>query len=136
MNQFLNDLATEYPSIATVFQVGTTTQGRPITGLRLATSQTSPTIVYIGCQHAREWISLMTVAYIAQQLCEDYTNNPSTALVNSFQFSLIPIVNADGYNYSITNDRMWRKNRAENPGSSCIGGCFLFPSSFLCFQSD
>lgn len=99
-------------------------------GIKIGTSQDLPEIVYIGGQHAREWISIMTVTFIANNLCEDYRVNPNP-LVGKFQFSLIPLVNPDGYNYSITDDRMWRKNRAENPGSTCIGGAhfisFRFP---------
>jgi len=32
-----------------------------------------------------------------------------------------PVLNPDGYSYTWTNDRLWRKNRAPNKGSQCIG---------------
>ncbi|XP_073687945.1 carboxypeptidase A1-like [Garra rufa] len=31
------------------------------------------------------------------------------------------VANPDGYAYSHSNDRMWRKTRKPNPGSSCVG---------------
>lgn len=35
---------------------------------------------------------------------------------------MAPLLNPDGYEYSHTNDRMWRKNRSPPPsGSSCWG---------------
>jgi hypothetical protein len=33
----------------------------------------------------------------------------------------VPIHNVDGYDYTHTNDRLWRKNRQANSGSTCIG---------------
>uniref|UniRef100_A0A1B6E1Z2 Peptidase M14 domain-containing protein n=2 Tax=Clastoptera arizonana TaxID=38151 RepID=A0A1B6E1Z2_9HEMI len=33
----------------------------------------------------------------------------------------MPIMNPDGYEYSHTEDRLWRKNRAPNKGTNCIG---------------
>ena len=36
-------------------------------------------------------------------------------------FTLSPSANPDGYEYSINQDRYWRKNRAPNSGSSCYG---------------
>ncbi|KAK7072027.1 hypothetical protein SK128_010429 [Halocaridina rubra] len=33
----------------------------------------------------------------------------------------MPLVNPDGYTYSITTDRMWRKNRANTTDSGCYG---------------
>ena len=80
-------------------------------------------MVYIGCQHAREWVSPMVVTYIAEMLCANYAAGDQTTveMLSSFQYTLIPVVNADGYNYSITDDRLWRKNRRINEGSPCVG---------------
>jgi len=33
----------------------------------------------------------------------------------------MPVHNPDGYSHSMTSTRMWRKNRATNVGSTCIG---------------
>jgi len=38
-----------------------------------------------------------------------------------YQFIIIPILNVDGYDFTHTNTRLWRKNRQSNPGSTCIG---------------
>lgn len=34
---------------------------------------------------------------------------------------LVPMANPDGYEFSHTTDRMWRKNRRETPDSACRG---------------
>jgi murein tripeptide amidase MpaA len=69
-------------------------------------------IVYNGGQHAREWISPMTNAWIANQLVTLYGKDAQiTNFVDNIEWTIIPIVNADGYVYTWTTDRMWRKNR-------------------------
>ena len=35
---------------------------------------------------------------------------------------LVPVLNPDGYEYSRTKDRYWRKNRRKNSGSKCDEG--------------
>jgi len=55
------------------------------------------------------------------QLLINYgTDSQITTLVDFFEWTLVPIVNADGYIYTQTS-RMWRKNRRVNSGSSCRG---------------
>lgn len=36
-------------------------------------------------------------------------------------FYFAPLINPDGYEYTFTTDRMWRKSRSTNVGSACIG---------------
>ncbi|XP_019851169.1 PREDICTED: carboxypeptidase B-like isoform X2 [Amphimedon queenslandica] len=79
--------------------------------------------IYFQCQiHAREWISGATCMYIADSL----TNNPEgldmiSKVLDDVEFIFVPLVNPDGYEYTWTGDRLWRKNRRENSGSACIG---------------
>lgn len=124
MMTFLTELNAQFPTITNLVLVGTTIEGRNITGIVISGNRTNtnkPAIVLNGCQHAREWISPMTVAYIAQALCTNYTTDTDVKqMVDYFEFTVIPIVNADGYVYTQT-DRMWRKNRRTNKNSQCIG---------------
>lgn len=123
MNTFVKQLASNYSSIATLVELGQTVQNRPIYGLEISGSKSSTQkkrIVYIGCQHAREWVSPMTVAFVANQLITNYGKNENiTRIVDNFDWTIIPIVNGDGYIYTQI-DRMWRKNRRQN-NSRCYG---------------
>jgi len=42
-------------------------------------------------------------------------------LLAQFFWVIVPIHNVDGYDYAHTSDRLWRKNRQPNPGSTCSG---------------
>uniref|UniRef100_A0A8C3C7P3 Carboxypeptidase B n=1 Tax=Cairina moschata TaxID=8855 RepID=A0A8C3C7P3_CAIMO len=48
-------------------------------------------------------------------------DNVMTRLLNNLDFYVLPVLNIDGYVYTWTNDRMWRKTRSKNSGSFCIG---------------
>ena len=68
-------------------------------------------ILYEGI-HAREWISPATVTYIIRDLV---TNQRHDNMLDQYDFFILPVVNPDGYEYTHTTDRLWRKNRAGNP---------------------
>ena len=42
-------------------------------------------------------------------------------MVDNYDWYFLPVINGDGYEYCWTEDRLWRKSRRTNPGSSCIG---------------
>jgi len=124
MEAFLKQLVKDYPSLAQLVSVGTTIEGRDITGVIISggSAQNKSKIVINGCQHAREWISPMTVAYVAGVFCQNYTNGGIVQkLVDGFEWTFVPIVNGDGYVWTWTNDRLWRKNRRKNEHSQCYG---------------
>lgn len=58
--------------------------------------------------HAREWISPAVALYILRQLVENKSYRP---LVSDIDWYILPMINADGYEYSHTTDRLWRKSR-------------------------
>lgn len=71
--------------------------------------------------HGREWISPAVSLYILKQLVENFVTYGH--LVNSLDWYIMPVVNPDGYEYTHTTDRFWRKSRSPqiNKGSSRKG---------------
>jgi len=124
----LDHYAATYPSLCEVFVAGQTLEGRVIKGIRLSAPDmpgnprsTRPQVLFNGTQHAREWVSPMTVMFIADSLAEGYGSVPAmTDALTDFEVVLIPVVNADGYVYTWASgaNRMWRKNRRPNAGGS------------------
>ena len=120
---YLNTLVALRPDLAETFVVGQTVEGRDIVGIRFtgAGTQTKPGIFYHGGQHAREWITVPAALYVADQLLREYDNDPYIHdLVDRLEWFIVPVMNPDGYIYSHTSDRMWRKNRRYN-GSGIWG---------------
>jgi len=107
-------------SIATLINLGNSYEDRAITGLKFSTGGTDkPAVFFNGCQHAREWVTVMATTYFADQLVQDYeTDSFTQTLLDLVDVYIVPIVNPDGYVYSHTADRYWRKNRQPNADGS------------------
>jgi murein tripeptide amidase MpaA len=70
----------------------------------------------------REWVTVTTVTYLADTLLRDYgVNANATSLLDTYDILICPILNVDGYDYTWTSDRMWRKTRTPNNRSPCVG---------------
>lgn len=110
-------------TIANLVDLGDSYEGRAIKGIKISTGEgDKPAVFFNGCQHAREWISPMATTFLAERLAQNYLEDEFTsALLNLVDVYIVPIVNPDGYVYSHTSDRYWRKNRQPNSGSSCVG---------------
>jgi len=117
-------LAAKYAPITTTSLLGSkTAEGRSFRVFEINVNKGNPWI-YIQCQiHAREWISTPTCQYVINSLLEGYAAKKSTetTILEFFNFAIVTAVNPDGYVYTWTNDRQWRKNRRVNTGSTCIG---------------
>jgi murein tripeptide amidase MpaA len=116
VNAYLDTLVALRPDIASVFTVGSSLQGRAIRGIRISgPGAGKPGIIFDGTQHAREWVAVMVPMYIADTLVRSYgTDAEITALVDGIEYFIIPIVNPDGYVYTWSTNRLWRKNRRDN----------------------
>lgn len=123
---FLDALARRYSHVH-VFSIGKTTEGRTIKAIELVNNATEPDFVWLDAlTHAREWITGSTILYIIDQLVAGHqSGNPlvRSSAINRKNFIIIPVVNPDGYVYTWTTNRMWRKNRSrsQRTGSKCIG---------------
>lgn len=123
----LENLETTYPDIAASVTIGTTYEGRNIAGLKISDNVThndtgEPIIVILGCQHAREWISVEVSTGLAKYLVEQYaTDTTVQQIVDSSEIYIFPMINPDGHSYCVTTNRLWRKNRKPNDDGITVG---------------
>lgn len=138
INPWMKLLKSLFPGHVEYFTIGKSFEGREISGLRISKYANQPppgikrkAIVVTGASHAREWISVSTVCYVAHSFITGYRPNPVTgesmgdkeitALVENFDWYFIPTLNVDGYVYTWTEDRLWRKNRQPTSLGFCKG---------------
>ncbi|OTB10809.1 hypothetical protein K445DRAFT_341034 [Daldinia sp. EC12] len=126
--QYFEDLQKSFPNNSELISSGTSYEGRNIHGLHLwgAGGPGKPAVLYHGNVHAREWITSPVVEYITLQLVTGYNHRDAQtrSFLDKYDFYIVPIVNPDGFAYSHTTDRLWRKNRQpppENKNQSCFG---------------
>eukprot|EP01084_Bolivina_argentea_P020598 38301_1 len=105
--------------IAELDILGTTVQGRDIPLVRLSTGGGDKPGFYIqAALHAREWLANSATTYILNAFAEGYDNDARiTNILNKINIYVVPTVNVDGYIYSWTSNRNWRKNRRNNGGT-------------------
>jgi hypothetical protein len=106
--------------IASTFNAGTSYANRNIIGIQINAGTNRPAIYLDSNIHAREWISSATMLYIIDQILTG-TSTDATYMRNNFRWYIVPNLNPDGYEFCWTNDRMWRKTRSPNSGSTCFG---------------
>ncbi|MBA3463391.1 MAG: hypothetical protein H0T46_25775 [Deltaproteobacteria bacterium] len=112
IDAFVDTLAAENASFVRAHSLGASHEGRPIHAIEL--SRGGPiNIVLGGGHHAREWLSVMTPLCIADRIATgERDGDPRTRrILDAVTFVVAPLVNPDGYAYSWTTDRYWRKNR-------------------------
>lgn len=113
---------------AVVHTVGRSVEGRELLALKIARPAPGDAdddgddrlgILVTGAQHAREWAAASAALWIAHQLVERDGIDPDvTALLDRYRIVVVPVVNPDGYRYTWTTDRLWRKNRRDNGDGS------------------
>lgn len=104
-----------------ISSAGNSYEGRPINIYKLSTGGTKPIVWIDSTIHAREWLATTTNVRMFDYVMAEYGNNGQvTDLLDKYDFWFLPIGNPDGYSYSWTNERMYRKNRRPQAGG-CIG---------------
>ncbi|HUF29822.1 MAG TPA: M14 family metallopeptidase [Gemmatimonadaceae bacterium] len=118
---WLDSVASASP-IVHLQTLGASIEGRPVVAVKIGAPDDSPSrpnVVFLATYHAREWaateMALRLIRHLAQQPAPDARLD---SLVARRDIWIIPVVNPDGYEYSHTTDRFWRKNRRMNANGS------------------
>ncbi|CCE63686.1 hypothetical protein TPHA_0F02040 [Tetrapisispora phaffii CBS 4417] len=124
---WLDLLKRSFPDLVNIETVGETFEGREMKAVHVSANNRTmnpnkKTVVITGGVHAREWVSISTACWVLYQLLARYgVYRKDTKYLNALDFLIIPVFNPDGYKYSWTTDRLWRKNRQNTYWPNCYG---------------
>lgn len=111
-----------------LFDIGDSIEGRDILAVRMTQGARGlplgkrPAVLYQGTTHAREWISTeVAMRLLEWYVAERRAGNPEIQeLLETTELWFVPVVNPDGYEYTFTDERLWRKNLRDNDGDGTI----------------
>ncbi|XP_032830828.1 carboxypeptidase B2-like [Petromyzon marinus] len=120
--RWMEEVAKHYSSWVSYKRIGVSHENRPLYVIKVGVrSSVAKPAVWIDCGiHAREWIAPAFCQYFVQHAV-NRLDRSMMELLKHFDFYVLPVLNVDGYHYSWTKSRLWRKNRARSSHSACVG---------------
>jgi len=119
---YVQAVAVKYNSFVTLGSLGMSLENRNMPYLKLGTPRpgvTKPALFIDAGLHAREWITEAVAIWTIDQLTRNYATY--STLLGTIDIYIVPCLNPDGYEWSRTNTRLWRKNRRLPSGGNCYG---------------
>jgi hypothetical protein len=119
MQDTLDRLVANFPSICTKYSLGNSHQGRSLWCLKISDNSSQPedepACFFNGATHAREPTGTHCCIAFATHILSRYgTDSVATWLVNNREIFIVPVMNPDGYVYNSDSGGStanWRKNR-------------------------
>ncbi|XP_072460884.1 carboxypeptidase A6 isoform X1 [Notamacropus eugenii] len=124
IQNWMHHLNKTHPGLVHMFSIGKSYEGRSLFILKLGRrSRAYKRAVWIDCGiHAREWIGPAFCQWFVKEALQTYRSDPAMRkMLNHLYFYIMPVFNVDGYHFSWTNDRFWRKTRSRNSRFRCRG---------------
>ena len=111
------ELEKKYPDKVKLEYLGKTFEGRDIIVMRISKDINEEegrkkSVLITGLHHAREWATGEAALNIAEKLLEA-NDNELNKYLNDLDIYILPVVNPDGYEYSLKENAWWRKNKTE-----------------------
>nr|XP_056706372.1 mast cell carboxypeptidase A-like [Euleptes europaea] len=116
-------IAKKNPTLVSRIQIGNTFEKRPMYLLKVGKERGKGKAIFMDCGiHAREWISPAFCQWFLKEATQTYGKDQNmTNILDNMNFYILPVFNIDGYIWSWTQNRLWRKNRSKTSNSDCVG---------------
>ncbi|XP_072042369.1 carboxypeptidase B-like [Amphiura filiformis] len=122
INQWVTDF-TAQQSLATEVIVGQSYGGLDIMAVKISSGGNKKRIIHLqGGSQPHHWITPAMLMYMANMLATMYTTDTTIqAMVDNYDWHIVPVVNPDGYEMTWTTDRLWGKNWQPHSTQVCWG---------------
>ncbi|NXL38940.1 CBPA1 Carboxypeptidase, partial [Glaucidium brasilianum] len=120
---WMDTLVDDHPNLVSKIQIGQSYENRPLYVLKFSTGGLKRPAIWLDTGiHSREWITQATGIWTANKIATEYGRDPSvTAILDSMDIFFEIVTNPDGFAFTHSSNRMWRKTRSINAGSFCVG---------------
>ncbi|KAG5669079.1 hypothetical protein PVAND_016978 [Polypedilum vanderplanki] len=117
---FITEMQATHSEFSEIFTIGKSFEGREIKGIKISKNENNPAVFIEANIHAREWISSATAVWLINEFLTS-TNETVREVVDGITWYIVPLLNADGYEYAYNYDRLWRKTRSTHASLLCYG---------------
>ncbi|MBX9928050.1 MAG: hypothetical protein K2X99_03980 [Gemmatimonadaceae bacterium] len=103
--------------------IGRSVEGRPLLMVKVGPRDESaarPNVLLMATYHAREWMATEMALRLLARLATA-TDARIDSLTRTRDIWILPVANPDGYQFTFTSNRLWRKNRARNAQGAVVG---------------
>jgi hypothetical protein len=121
--------AAAHPRLVEQVVIGQSVQGQDILAFKVTKDAAKvpdgrrPAVLYSSAQHAREWITPEMTRRLMHHLVDGYgTDAAIHRLLDRTELWFVPVANPDGYDYTFSTERLWRKTLRDNDGDGVITG--------------
>ncbi|KAF0708428.1 hypothetical protein AaE_013219 [Aphanomyces astaci] len=113
INEFLDVLVKQNPSVITKFQIGESVRKQPIYGYKvISKAGAQPKSLYFEALiHAREWTTGASTVWTISRILDDLSNGKNYAL-DLYNLYFVPVLNVDGYDISWTAGKRYQRKNA------------------------
>ncbi|XP_037369061.1 carboxypeptidase A5 [Talpa occidentalis] len=120
---WIDNFVTEHSDIVSKIRIGHSFENRSILVLKFSTGGVLRPAVWIDTGiHSREWITHATGIWTAKKIVSEYGKDRLlTKILNSMDIFMEIVTNPDGFAFTHSMNRLWRKNKSNRSGIFCIG---------------
>ncbi|KAM4626905.1 carboxypeptidase O-like [Discoglossus pictus] len=120
---WMDQIKDKYSGLVKQHYLGSTYEQRPIYYFKIGwPSNNTKKIVFMDCGiHAREWISVSFCQWFVREILANQNKTLLSSILKKLDFFVVPVLNVDGYVYTWTTERLWRKNRMPFADGFCYG---------------
>ncbi|XP_072274801.1 carboxypeptidase O isoform X2 [Pyxicephalus adspersus] len=121
---WINLMSEKHSDLLTQHYLGATYESRPMHYLKISQPSSNPKkIIWMDCGiHAREWIAPAFCQWFVKEIVQNHQKDARIKkILKNLDLYVLPVLNIDGYIYSWTTDRLWRKSRSSHQNGTCFG---------------